>query len=149
MLTFNPTGQPCANPAALATFRHEVAVCVGLLLEQPDQGQILVLIMERGQLVANLISARTVDLNNLLQYEMIIFAGNDKPGSTWRHAFFPHDLRSAFVGDCPLQDVGARFSAQELAAQMGFGTSLAYRTKPIGQSRRTRGHASTGANVPA
>lgn len=82
---------------AIKAFQHEVGICIDCMLQDDAHGQTIVFVRENGDLVPKTISADTIDLNNLQQYEMILFDGGNSAGDTWKHTFFPKQLQDHFV----------------------------------------------------
>lgn len=91
-----------ADAEALDAFRHEVAVCIDCMLQDDARGETMVFVREGASLIPKIISADAIDLDNLQQYEMILFDGGNSAGDTWKHTFFPKQLKDHFVDENPL-----------------------------------------------
>ena len=90
------------NTEALESFRHEVAICINCMLQDDARGGTMAFVREDGRLTPKVISADAIDLDNLQQYEMILFDGGNSAGDTWKHTFFPKQLKNHFVDENPL-----------------------------------------------
>ena len=90
------------NTEALEAFRHEVAICIDCMLQDDARGETLVFVREDGHLIPKVVSADAIDLENLQQYEMILFDGGNSAGDTWKHTFFLKQLQHHFVDENPL-----------------------------------------------
>ncbi|MYM92460.1 hypothetical protein [Duganella vulcania] len=110
-------------PNTMATYRAEVAQCVQWLGNHSQHDQPMVLQRESGTLVAKVIDAAAIDLDNLLQYEMILFEGKTTAGAMWKHIFFPTNLRDCFIGDSPvlMPDDGEPEDESNILASNGPG----------------------------
>jgi hypothetical protein len=85
--------------AAHDSFRHEVACCVDLMGQDDARGEILVFIRVDHKLISKTIDASQLDLDNLQQYETILFDGGNSAGDTWKHVFFPLVLQHHLVDE--------------------------------------------------
>lgn len=86
----------------LTGFQHEVAICCDLMLQDDARGQTMAFVRKDGSLVPQVVSADSLDLENLGQYEMILFDGGNSAGDTWKHVFFPRQQKDCFVDENPL-----------------------------------------------
>jgi len=88
----------------LAVFRYKVKSYLDFMSQDDAVGRPYVVVRENGDLMmkaVNLFSgAETIDLNNLQQYEMILFdTGCIYDGSMWKHLFFPKLLKDFLVNE--------------------------------------------------
>lgn len=86
----------------LTGFQHEVAICCDLMLQRDARGQTMAFVRKDGSLVPQVVSADSLDLKNLQQYEMLLFDGGNSAGDTWKHVFFPKQEQHCFVDENPL-----------------------------------------------
>lgn len=89
---------------ALLEQRWDVAECIGLLDGDP-LGKTIILMREGSDFVEKEISAKSIDLGDLSQYEMIYFDGGDREGAPWKQVFFPNQYQSRFLNERPLPKV--------------------------------------------
>lgn len=100
-------------PNTMATYRDEVAQCVKRLGTALEHDQTLIVQREGGAVVPKLVDAKEIDLDNLLQYEMILFEGAAANGAMWKHVFFPTHLRDCFIGASPVMAIADEVDAEE------------------------------------
>jgi hypothetical protein len=117
-----------ATTEAIKAFQHEVGICIDCMLQDDACGQTMVFVRENGKLVPKVVSPDAIDLENLQQYEMILFDGGNSAGDTWKHTFFPKQLQGCFVDENPLP-------RKELAAcnvEVSLDGGVTYQPAPNG-----------------
>lgn len=82
--------------------RHAVAVVIDCMLQDDARGQTIVFTRENGVLMPSTVSADTIELDALGQYEAILFDGGNSAGDLWKHVFFPQQCREYFVDENPI-----------------------------------------------
>lgn len=86
----------------LTVYQEEIGSVIDCMLQDGARGQTMVFIREGGDLIPLVIPAGNIDLENLEQYEMILFDGGNSAGDTWKHVFFPRQQKECFVDENPL-----------------------------------------------
>lgn len=117
-----------STPTPEDAFRHEVGCCIDCMLQDDARGETIVFVRQGDSLVPKVINAEAVDLDNLQQYEMILFDGGNSAGDTWKHVFFPKQLQDHFVDENPLPAKGAPNSVMAVSLDGG----VTYQPAPVG-----------------
>lgn len=106
-----PDAAPQATPAPIAPkpmpsdYVDEVAVCIDCMLQDDARGETIVFTRKDGHLIPQVVPAKSIDLDNLGQYEIILFDGGNSAGDTWKQTFFPNQMHGIFVDENPLPKV--------------------------------------------
>lgn len=89
-----------AKEAARSEFLTQIGCAANSMQQDDAMGETLVFKRENASLRVRTISADELDyssLEDLQQYEMIVFDGGNRHGDQWKHVFFPAQMRSHFV----------------------------------------------------
>lgn len=113
---------------AVKAFQHEVGICIDCMLQDDACGQTMVFARENGKLVPKVVGPDAIDLNNLQQYEMILFDGGNSAGDMWKHTFFPKQLQDYFVDENPLP----RKETPACNMEVSLDGGLTYQPAPSG-----------------
>lgn len=117
-------------------FRDAVARCVDCMLQYDARGETMVFIRIDGYLKTSVVKADTIDLNNLVQYDMILFDGGNSAGDSWMHTFHPLQLASNFVNENPIKVPNQQVMEVSVDGGQTFmpapqGVRVVYRDVPV------------------
>ena len=63
--------------------QHEIAISIDCMLQEDATGETVVFVREGVQLVSKKVAADSIDLDQIQQYEMILFDGGNIHGDQW------------------------------------------------------------------
>lgn len=109
-------------------FKRKVGTSVNCMLQDDARGETMVFVRKDGNLIPKSISADTLDMENLEQFEMILFDGGNSAGDSWKHVFFPQRLESHFVDENPLP----RETSDSLSMLVSVDGGVSFRPAPEG-----------------
>lgn len=90
------------TPEQRTAFRDKVASSINSMLQDSALGETFVFKRIGVDLVPQAISPDAIDLDDLEQYEMLMFDGANLDGDSWKHIFLPKQLEDKFIGEFPL-----------------------------------------------
>lgn len=133
-----------AKEAARSEFLTQIGCAANSMQQDDAMGETLVFKRENASLRVRTISADELDcssLEDLQQYEMIVFDGGNRHGDQWKHVFFPAQMRSHFVREDlehnELEDYSAASEAWRRALRADYThLSDAMFELPLGESAR-------------
>ena len=85
--------------------QHEIAISIDCMLQEDATGETVVFVREGVQLVSKKVAADSIDLDQIQQYEMILFDGGNIHGDQWKHFYFPKQLKQFFLNETPPRPV--------------------------------------------
>ena len=88
-----------------STFWDEISVCIDSMLDEDAVGETMVFLRDGENLRVSAINAGDLKIENIDEYEMILFDGGNKFGDRWKHAFYPSQEKHFYVDENPLPSI--------------------------------------------
>ena len=83
-------------------FKNKVGICINSMLQNDARGQTMIFMCKEAGLVPEVVNAESIDIDNLQEYEMILFDGGNSHGDLWKYVFFPRQLQYYYVDENPI-----------------------------------------------
>lgn len=120
------------TPEQRTLFRDKVALSINSMLQASALGETFVFRRVGVDLVSEAISPDAIDLDDLDQYEMLIFDGGTLEGESWKHIYLPKQLKDTCLGEFPLPKPKRKTVEDRVSISVSLDGGRTYQAAPEG-----------------
>lgn len=120
------------TPEQRTLFRDKVTSSINSMLQDSALGETFVFRRVGVDLVSEAISPDAIDLDDLDQYEMIIFDGGNLEGDSWKHIYLPKQLTDTCLGEFPLPKPKRKTVEDRVSISVSLDGGRTYQAAPEG-----------------
>lgn len=120
------------TPEQRAAFRDKVALSIESMLQPSAVGETFVFRRIGCSLVPEPISPDAIDLDDLDQYEMILFDGGNLDGDMWKHLYMPKQLEEKLIGEFRLPKPKRAVVEDRVSISVSLDGGQTYQDAPEG-----------------